>query len=57
MLAGLALAVGLEGVQYLLPYRAYNVNDMLGNGAGALMGGVLVGLIGFFIKKRNKNFI
>ena len=35
--AGLALAIGLEGVQYLLPYRAWNVNDAIGNGAGVLL--------------------
>jgi len=32
--AGLALAIGLEGVQYLPPYRAWNVNDAIGNGVG-----------------------
>jgi len=39
---GLLLAAGMEGLQYLLPYRVYNVNDRLGNGAGALMGGILM---------------
>ena len=34
--AGLALAISLEGVQYLLPYRAWNVNDAIGNGVGVL---------------------
>lgn len=39
---GLALASGLEVIQYLLPYRAWNINDLVGNGAGVLLGvGVL----------------
>jgi glycopeptide antibiotics resistance protein len=40
--AGLALAIGLEGVQYLLPYRAWNVNDAIGNGAGVLLSPLLL---------------
>ena len=32
--AGLTLAIGLEGVQYLLTYRAWNENDAIGDGAG-----------------------
>lgn len=43
--AGLALAVGLEGIQYLLPYRAWNVNDALGNAVGVALGCALVGAI------------
>ena len=38
---GLALAGGLEGIQYGLPYRAWNINDMIGNGMGVLLGGVV----------------
>ena len=34
------LAVGLEGVQYLLPYRAWNVNDAVGNILGFNLGSV-----------------
>jgi glycopeptide antibiotics resistance protein len=44
ILAGLALAVGLESVQYLLSYRAWNVNDAIGNGAGVLFSPLLMGL-------------
>ena len=50
LVGGFSMAIGMEGLQYLLPYRAYNVNDMLGNGAGILMGCLLVGLTGPFIK-------
>ena len=39
---GLALAGGLEGIQYGLPYRAWNINDMIGNGMGVLLGGAVV---------------
>ncbi|NDY74112.1 hypothetical protein DO021_12775 [Desulfobacter hydrogenophilus] len=38
VLVSLALAVGLEGVQYLLPWRAWNVNDAIGNSAGLILG-------------------
>lgn len=55
LVGGILIAAGMEALQYLLPYRAYNVNDMLGNGTGALMGGVLVRLTGLFYKKREKN--
>ncbi len=51
LVGGILIAASMEGLQYLLPYRAYNVNDMLGNGAGALMGWVFVGLTGFILKK------
>ena len=42
--AGLALAIDLEEVQYLLPYRAWNVNDAIGNGAGALFSPLLLAI-------------
>jgi glycopeptide antibiotics resistance protein len=35
---GMVLAVGLEGVQYLLPYRSWNVNDAVGNVVGVVLG-------------------
>lgn len=39
-LAGMLLAVGLEGVQYVLPYRSWNVNDIVGNIVGLGLGGI-----------------
>jgi len=30
-----------EGIQYFLPYRAYNINDLLANGLGVLLGSVV----------------
>jgi glycopeptide antibiotics resistance protein len=34
VLIGLLFAAGSEGLQYLLPWRAYNVNDLLANMMG-----------------------
>jgi glycopeptide antibiotics resistance protein len=36
--AGLIMAFTTEGVQYFLAYRAYNLNDMLSNFLGVLLG-------------------
>ncbi|MFO7988622.1 MAG: VanZ family protein [Desulfotignum sp.] len=36
---GVVLAVGLEGVQYLLPYRSGNVSDALANIVGVGVSG------------------
>jgi VanZ family protein len=41
------LAVGLEGVQYFLPYRAWNINDAAGNMAGVVLGGGISALFSF----------
>jgi VanZ family protein len=38
VLIGLLFAAGSESLQYLLPYRAYNVNDLLANMLGILAG-------------------
>lgn len=35
---GLLFAVFSEGIQYFLPYRAFNINDLLANGMGVLLG-------------------
>lgn len=35
---GLALAILTEGVQYLLPYRAFNINDLAANILGVALG-------------------
>jgi VanZ family protein len=43
VVAGIGLAVAAEGVQYFLPYRAFNVNDMISNVIGMMLGlGILV---------------
>lgn len=46
MVAGVVLAVGLEGVQYLLPYRSWNVNDAVGNMIGVGIGCLVLGFRG-----------
>ncbi|MBC2704220.1 VanZ family protein [Desulfobacula sp.] len=48
---GIAIASGLEVIQYLLPYRAWNINDLVGNGAGVLLGGGLFRAFGLVLKK------
>lgn len=41
---GVLLAVGLEGVQYGLPYRSWNVNDAIGNTFGVGVGFLVLGI-------------
>lgn len=38
VLLGILMVVFCESVQMLIPYRAFNINDMVANGAGALIG-------------------
>lgn len=38
---GLLISVGAEFIQYFLSYRAFNINDMLANGLGILLGMIL----------------
>ena len=40
ILLGLAFAVATEMIQYFLPYRAFNINDMIANGLGIMIGSV-----------------
>ena len=43
IIVGLGLALSAEGVQYFLTYRAFNVNDMISNVIGVMLGlGILV---------------
>ena len=42
---GLLFAFANEAVQYFLPYRAFNINDLLANGLGVILGAV------FFLKQ------
>lgn len=43
----LLFAMLCEGIQYALPYRAYNINDMVANGLG-----VLIGALAWFVPFR-----
>ena len=40
----MALAIGLftEFIQYLLPYRGFDVNDLIGNSLGILLGWIAI---------------
>ena len=50
MIIALSIVIITEGIQYFLPYRAFNLNDMLGNGIG-----MLVGVSSVFIINKIKN--
>jgi len=44
---GLLMASVAEGVQYFLTYRSYNINDMIANWMGVVVGMVgMVGMVG-----------
>ncbi|MFA7057834.1 MAG: VanZ family protein [Candidatus Cloacimonadales bacterium] len=47
----LGIAVGLEYVQKLLPYRSFNINDLVANVAGVILGMVVMLIIRQFVKK------
>ena len=41
IILGLLFAFTNETIQYFLPYRAFNINDLLANGLGVMLGAVL----------------
>jgi glycopeptide antibiotics resistance protein len=41
-LFGILFAAGSESIQYILPYRAFNINDLMANLIGTFMGAVIV---------------
>ncbi len=47
ILISLIFAFSLEGVQYFLPYSTFNINDLVANGEG-----VIIGLITYTILKK-----
>ncbi len=51
----LALATGQEFLQKLIPYRAFNINDIISNTAGILTGLPLTLLVFKSIRKANYN--
>lgn len=51
ILAGLAFAFLNEFVQYYLPYRAFNINDLAANGIGVLLGTVFFFLPDHFYRR------
>ncbi len=52
IIGSIFLAVAAEASHYLLPYRSYNFNDLLGNTIGALIGIVVVFSMDVFCRKR-----
>lgn len=42
LLGGILFAFVMEAIQYFLPYRAFNINDLLANGLGVLLGFMIV---------------
>ena len=50
IITGLLLAAVTEGSQYFIPYRAYNINDLLGNISGVLLGVLVALAIKLFIR-------
>lgn len=52
LLVGLLFAAGSEGIQYLLPYRAYNVNDLVANMLGVVVGMLFYLLFSTFVKPK-----
>ena len=50
----LFFAVAMEFIQYLLPYRTYNINDLLSNLLGAIIGLVFVVILSLTLKTRAK---
>ena len=53
LIIGLFLAASLEGLQYLLPYRAWNVNDLMSNGVGVALGMGLCWAAGYVRSEKN----
>jgi VanZ family protein len=41
LLLGLFFATSTEAIQYVLPYRAFNINDMIADAFGILLGSIL----------------
>lgn len=41
LIIGILFAALTEALQYQLPYRAYNVNDLVANGMGIILGSLL----------------
>ncbi len=41
IIISLLYAFSLEGIQYFLSYRALNINDMMANGVGVILGSIV----------------
>ncbi len=45
LLLGLLFSTGTEMLQYLLPYRRFNINDLISNSLGILIGMLVVQIL------------
>lgn len=52
LLFGLLFAMASEALQYLLPWRTYNVNDLLANMLGILAGFAVSMIINVFFRRQ-----
>ncbi len=48
----LMISACAEGLQYYIPYRSFNINDLLGNMTGVVLGAVLLLLVNKLISIR-----
>ncbi len=48
---GVLMSTFTEGIQYFLTYRSYNINDLMANYLGVIIGSVIM-LIGFLVKPK-----
>lgn len=51
---GLLFAVFLESIQWFLPYRSFNVNDLIANSVGVLAGVLLLPFDDYFRRILNR---
>lgn len=52
LILGLLFSTGTEMLQYLLPYRRFNVNDLLSNSLGILLGMAVVTILISVLRQR-----
>ncbi len=55
LLIGLLFATSAEAIQYALPYRTFNINDMIANAIGILLGALII-FIFTYLTRLQKNF-
>ena len=53
---GIVLAMLMEGLHYFVPYRVFNVVDLIANLFGVLLGYVII-YLWFLLKNSKNNFI
>lgn len=46
LISALIIAIGLEAVQLIVPFRSFNINDLIANGIGVIMGWAFLMIVG-----------